>query len=373
MDLHSTKRRKKGDDDPNTIPLEKHIEQKRIQLVTERQEVPKLRKQSDDVRSQVLGMTRRWQYRESRDMLLHADELDKEADARESMSREHEYEKMVVRYLQLYHKRVEIGVDPNMCKKKETIDAYVRQADLTTQRQSALIYEYLADTGESPPRVAVCARDECPHCNEKLLLVQTKSILTCNKCGYSVTYLDASSQSTSYDDTVEFSIFAYKRVNHFLSWVAHVQGKESCEVSDDVLQQVMGELYKQRATIDQINPKMIRDILKRLKLRKCYDNVAQICFKVTGIKPQRVSSDTEEVLKRMFLMMQPAFEANAPKTRKNFLSYSYVLYRFFQILGLYHMLPNLNLLKGKEKLAVQDEVFSKICKDLGWNFDPRIH
>ena len=30
----------------------------------------------------------------------------------------------------------------------------------------------------------------------------------------------------------------------------------------------------------------------------------------------------------------------------------------------------LSLLKGKEKLALQDEVFMKICNDLGWNFVP---
>ena len=116
-------------------------------------------------------MTKRWEMRLAKDLVQQAVEIEEEANIRESMIREHEYEKMVVSYLNLYHKRVEIGVNPSACKKRETIDAYVRQADLTTQRQSALVHEYLAETGESPPRVAVNARDDCPHCFQKLLLI----------------------------------------------------------------------------------------------------------------------------------------------------------------------------------------------------------
>ena len=306
-------------------------------------------------------------------MLLEAAELENEADIRESMVREHEYEKMVVTYLQTYNQRIEVGINNNgsNCKKRDTIDAYVKQADLTSQRQAALVNEYLAEIGKAPPRVVLSVRDECPACDTRMLLHQTKSLMTCPECGYSSTYLDATSQNTSYDDTVEFSIFSYKRVNHFTSWIAHCQGKENFEVPDDVMQKVMEELYKQRITdVKEITQKKLREALKTLRLRKCYDHVCQITSRISGKRPIRISTETEETLKRMFMKMQPVFEKHAPKSRKNFLSYSYVLYRCFQILGLHHMLDGLCLLKGKEKLALQDEVFIKICNDLGWEFNP---
>ena len=366
MDLQSTKRQRKGSDNANAIPLEKHIESKRKELVTQRLEVPELRRKATSMREQASHTTKRWQHRMQKDLLKGADDTETEANVRESMIREHEYEKMVVNYLQLYHKRIEIGMNPNASKKKETIDAYVRQADLTMQRQSALVYEYLAETNESPPRVAMNVRDECPNCGTKLLLMCNKCIMACESCGYSVTYLDAISSNTSYDDSVEFSMFAYKRVNHFLSWLSHVQGKESHEVPKEIIEQVMDELYKQRLSPQQVTTKKVREALKTLKLRRCYDHVAQITSRISGIRPLRVSADTEETLKRMFLKMQPAFDKHAPKSRKNFLSYSYVLFRFFQLLNLNYMLPALQLLKGKEKLALQDEVFFKICKELGW-------
>lgn len=368
---HTTKRQKKGFSDPNMVPLDKHIEQKREQLVNEREHAYKLREKALEIRNEFSCVTKRWLFRKSKDMLLEAKELEKEADIRESMIREHEYEKMVITYIRTYHQRFEVGVTNNVNKKRDTIDAYVKQADMTTQRQAALVNEYLAEIGKAPPRVVVSLRDECPTCNTKLLLLQTKSLMTCEQCGYSSTYLDATTQNTSYDDTVEFSIFSYKRVNHFISWIAHCQGKENFEVPQEILNQVMEELYRQRITnIEDITQKKVREALKVLKLRKCYDHVCQITSKISGKRPLRISAETEETLKRMFMKMQPIFEKHAPKSRKNFLSYSYVLYRCFQILGLHHMLDGLSLLKGKEKLALQDEVFMKICSDLGWNFVP---
>ncbi len=368
---HTTKRQKKGCGDINMVPLDKHIEQKREQLVYERENAYKLREEASDIREEYEKINKRWLIRKKKDKLLEASELEQEAAIRESMVREHEYEKMVVTYIQTYHQRLEVGVFKNSNKKKDTIDAYVKQADITAQRQAALVNEYLAEIGKAPPRVVVSLRDECPTCNTKLLLLQSKSLMTCSECGYSSTYLDATTQNTSYDDTVEFSIFSYKRVNHFISWIAHCQGKENYEVSTDILNQVMEELYKQRITnVEDITQKKVREALKNLKLRKCYDHVCQITSKISGKRPLRISSETEETLKRMFMKMQPVFEKHAPKSRKNFLSYSYVLYRCFQILGLHHMLDGLSLLKGKEKLALQDEVFMKICNDLGWSFTP---
>ena len=82
--------------------------------------------------------------------------------------------------------------------------------------------------------------------------------------------------------------------------------------------------------------------------------------------------ETEERLRNMFLQMQPAFHRHAPKSRTNFLSYSYVLYKSFQILGLHHMCDGLTLLKGRDKLFKQDTIFRKICDELHWEFLPSV-
>ena len=107
-------------------------------------------------------------------------------------------------------------------------------------------------------------------------------------------------------------------------------------------------------------------LLRKLRLRKAYDHVAQVTSRLSGVRPPRIPPETEEKLKNMFLQMQPAFQRHAPKTRTNFLSYSYILYRCFQILGLHHMLSGISLLKGRDKLEANDAIFRKMSEDLGW-------
>ena len=52
------------------------------------------------------------------------------------------------------------------------------------------------------------------------------------------------------------------------------------------------------------------------------------------------------------------------------MSYAYVLFRICQLLGFDDILPSMTLLKGKTKLAKQDEIFALCCKDLDWEWIP---
>ena len=76
--------------------------------------------------------------------------------------------------------------------------------------------------------------------------------------------------------------------------------------------------------------------------------------------------------KKMFEEIQGPFEKHKPPERKNFLSYSYCIYKFCQLLGQNHVLKHLSLIKNREKLHMQDKLFEKICKDLGWEFIPSL-
>ena len=57
---------------------------------------------------------------------------------------------------------------------------------------------------------------------------------------------------------------------------------------------------------------------------------------------------------------------------RNFLSYSYILYKFFELLELDEHLPYLNLLKSRDKLHQQDIIWEKICIDLKWEYIPSV-
>ena len=366
-----------------TIPLEKHIANMRSYFVAQRKEIPVLVARVDALRARKAGLTRRFERRIALDLELEIADIEREIQVRTDMSREREYELMIAPYASAYTQKVEIDqpqvkvprniTAPGCGKKRETIDTYVQQYDATATRQTALVNEYLMETSDEPPKIALCTRDECPLCHAELVLVNVKAIMTCKKCGYSVAYLDATMQSMSYGDDVEFSTFSYKRINHFNEWLQQVQGKENYEIPQEILDAVMHELYKQRIEDPElITPKKVRELLKVLKLRKAYEHVAQITCRLTGKKPLRVPHEVEDMCRLMFIAVQPAFEKHCPKDRKNFLSYSYCLYKFFQLLGYDEFLDSFTLLKGRDKLARQDEIFKLICTELDWEYLPSI-
>jgi hypothetical protein len=122
----------------------------------------------------------------------------------------------------------------------------------------------------------------------------------------------------------------------------------------------------------EITPKKIKEILKRLKSNKYYEHVPHIINKLNGIPIPHFESDLEEKLRTMFKMIQPSFLKHAPADRKNFLSYAYVLHKFLQLLGKDEYLLSFPLLKSRDKLYLQDQIFKKICEDLQWQFIPSL-
>ena len=115
-------------------------------------------------------------------------------------------------------------------------------------------------------------------------------------------------------------------------------------------------------------PRLVRGILRKLRLRRAYDHCVQVAARISGVAPKRITPEQEERLRLMFMQMQPVFEKYAPKNRTNFLSYSYCLYKFTELLGYTEFMPYFSLLKGRDKLAKQDLIFSKICAELDWEF-----
>ena len=78
--------------------------------------------------------------------------------------------------------------------------------------------------------------------------------------------------------------------------------------------------------------------------------------------------ELEERLRIMFKDIQKPFDDNCPTERKNFLSYSYVLYKFCELLSEDKYLKYFPLLKSKEKLYQQDLIWNKICNTLHWEY-----
>jgi hypothetical protein len=152
-----------------------------------------------------------------------------------------------------------------------------------------------------------------------------------------------------------------------------VQGKESTDIPNDIFEKILNEIKKEKIhDTKNITYSKMREILKRLRINKYYEHINYIINRINGIPTPQFSTELEEKLCSMFKEIQGPFLKHCPKDRKNFLSYSYVLYKFFQILGLNEYLKFFPLLKSREKLYVQDQIWKKICEELNYKVIPSL-
>ena len=131
----------------------------------------------------------------------------------------------------------------------------------------------------------------------------------------------------------------------------------------------MMEIKKQQINnMADLKTSKIKEILKKLRLNKYYEHAHHIKHKLNGLPIPHLEPELEEKLRTMFKLVQPPFLKFMPSSRKNFLSYSYVLHKMIQLLGRDEYLPNFPLLKSREKLHQQDQIWKKICEELSWQY-----
>jgi ribosomal protein S27E len=218
--------------------------------------------------------------------------------------------------------------------------------------------------------------DVCKTCAySNIIHFHDTSDLVCDGCGAIVAALI--SEELTYREEQETSEkivnYSYKRENHFNEWLSQFQAQEMTTIPGEVIDQLRSELKKMKIkNLEDITHAKIRGLLKKLRLNKYYEHVPYITNILNGIKPPNMPQELEEYLRIMFKDIQKPFDDNCPTERKNFLSYSYVLYKFCELLGEDDYLQYFPLLKSKEKLYQQDVIWNKICHDLKWEFIPTV-
>ena len=212
--------------------------------------------------------------------------------------------------------------------------------------------------------------DKCEKCNSiNVFENQKESTIICTNCGYSQHYLATALSFQDEQDSNKKVQYSYKRQNHFNEWINQFQGKETATIPDELLDTLRYELKKQRIhDVKDITNARVRKILRDLRHNKYYEHIPYICNILSGLKPPNMSQALEERLRLMFVQIQKPFDAACPLDRKNFLSYPYVLYKFCELLGEDDFLPYFPLLKSKDKIKQQDEIWKKMCSILKWEY-----
>jgi hypothetical protein len=245
--------------------------------------------------------------------------------------------------------------------------------DVPSLHRNQLLNEYLQLEDPSMVRSTNDIYDDpwtiCSRCNSEMIMCLNEANLTCSKCGYQEFILVDSDKPSYKDPPREVSYYAYKKINHFNEWLAQFQAKESTEIPQEIYDEILIQLKKERITnMGSLKPTKLREILRKMKCSKYYEHIPHIINRLNGQNAPFMSREDEEKLRHMFREIQPSFKKHCPKGRRNFLSYGYVLYKFCELLEMDEYLACFPLLKNRDKLYLQDKTWELICKDMGWQY-----
>ena len=240
--------------------------------------------------------------------------------------------------------------------------------------KSSLVDDYMAVIDSNHLKYSHCNElGNCPTCGIQLACVQQEGAMVCVDCGYQEMLLVEQNRPMIRQPSKDASHFSYKRINHFREWLSQVQGKESTDIPEEVFEKILQEIKKEKIQdTNKLTYNKMREILKKLKINRYYEHINYIINRINSVPTPNFSPELEDKLCNMFKEIQAPFLRHCPQSRKNFLSYSFCLHKLVQILGLHDYLKYFTLLRSREKLYIQDQIWKKICEDLDWPMYPSL-
>ena len=254
-----------------------------------------------------------------------------------------------------------------------TFVKYLTQTSETSAPSKKKLYdEYVSrmkmNTGEGVD-VKQAVTEHCDRCNIAREEVSDEGILVCPSCGSEEYMLVVSDFPSFRDPPKERNNYAYKKINHLNEILNQFQAKESTIIPNEVMNEVVLEIKKRRIqNVAELTEKDMREILKKLNRSKYYEHATHIISRLNGNPPPTITPEIEEKIRTMFQEIQAPFLIYCPDDRTNFLSYSYILYKFFELLELDEYKVYFPLLKSRDRLIAHDQIWAKICDYLKWEF-----
>jgi len=211
--------------------------------------------------------------------------------------------------------------------------------------------------------------EHCAECNVAREEITSEGILVCPRCGSEEYALVVSDFPSFRDPPKERNNYAYKKQNHLNEILNQFQAKESTEIPEEVMSEVICEIRKRRIdNIAVLTEQNIREILKKMNRNRYYGHAAHILSRLNGNPPPTITPEIEDKIRAMFQEVQAPYLLYCPDERRNFLSYSYIIYKFLELLELDEYKVHFQLLKSRDRLIQHDTIWKKICEYLQWEF-----
>jgi len=274
-----------------------------------------------------------------------------------------------------FENKKDISTGNNTTNKNKVLESFFKinsanNLSVNESKNDNIFQKYLSNIDESFLDINSFLRptDVCQSCYKgELIPMDDEGVLICNVCFKNVQYLIENEKPSYKEPPKEVCFYAYKKINHFKEILAQFQGKETTQIPVDVIDDLKYQIKKERIEYTKLTYYKTKELLKKLGYNKYYEHINFIKDKL-GIKPPIISQELEETLCNFFMEIQYPYAKHCPDYRVNFLHYYYVLYKLFELLDETQYLPEIPMLKDREKLIEQDSIWKKICEELDWEF-----
>ena len=215
-----------------------------------------------------------------------------------------------------------------------------------------------------------------PCCNANMVQSEDHNMI-CSQCGITLIRggisLSNPRLNLSYNRPMTTTkMYSYRRINHLRELLRSLLGRSNISIGEENLEKVKAEVRKHTFPIEKLNAIFIRKVLKKLKLNQFYEQSTAIA-RMLNPKLELLNIDPyyEEKLILQFVSCERPFELTrhkVDKTRRNFLSYSYVFFRLNELNGRHDLNQKVQLLKSTKLIVKQDQYWKLICKKNKWEY-----
>ena len=216
-----------------------------------------------------------------------------------------------------------------------------------------------------PMRPVLFHGDVCKKCGEhRWELDEPRGERVC-VCGASEVWAPVSSKYLPYDRARPVQ-HTYRRITHFTNVLDALMTRFPPK---DLLLRVQAEMRRQRADARRLTHARLREIMHAAHVEAHYALAPTLLAYLKGVPMPRLTASEIRTLHAMFVDVQHAFDAVIPyvdKTRRNFVSYPYLLRMCLLHIGRDDLASHLLLLKTPEKQRKQQTIWLAIARYLQW-------
>jgi hypothetical protein len=240
-----------------------------------------------------------------------------------------------------------------------------------TQCRASLQNEYLImmDKEYACSKSKTSLIRKCKKCGIDKIIIYNESMLSCPKCGESDSIFIESDVPSHRETFNEKPKYPYKRKCHCIEKLNQFLCKGTANVPSDIFNILEEEVNKHGLEQSEITIQFLEKMLKKHRLSDYYEYIMFIYSKMTNTSPQTITREEYELVLKMFDEADEVYEKKfKPKSRNNFLKYTFALNKIFLTIGKKDIAKHFKLLKSPVKMKEQEKIWQLICNELGWKY-----